>query len=109
MPSKVYNEDLHGLSTPVLGQQVSFRKFDWLAGAAGFCYYQILHTAADHWITIKLISDHEVEVYDSVFLEPNYYTLKKIASTAQCKTSTRHQGYKFNEILLIVVCMQLPF
>ena len=42
----------------------------------------------DHWITIKMNSDHEVDVYDSVFLEPSYNTLKQIASIAQCKTST---------------------
>ena len=76
------------MSTPLLGLKLSFPKFDWLAGFAGFAYFQILHTGEDHWITIKMNSDHEVDVYDSVFLEPSYNTLKQIASIAQCKTST---------------------
>jgi len=80
--------DFQGLSTPVLGQGLAFQKFDFLAGFAGFGYYQILHTGADHWMTVKLVSDHEAEVYDSVFLRPNYITLKQISSIAQCKSST---------------------
>jgi len=64
-----------------------FQQFDWMAGLAGFGYYQTLHTGEDHWITIKLLSDHEVLVYDSVYSQPNYCS-KQIASIAQCKTST---------------------
>ena len=59
-----------------------------MAGLAGFEYLQILHTGEDHWITVKLLSDHEVLIYDSIHLQPNYYSLKQIASIAQCKTST---------------------
>ena len=81
-------EDFQGLSTPVLGQKLLFQKFDWMAGLAGFEYLQILHTGEDHWITVKLLSDHEVLIYDSIHLQPNYYSLKQIASIAQCKTST---------------------
>ena len=55
-------KDFQGLSTPLLGLKLSFPKFDWLAGFAGFAYFQILHTGEDHWITIKMNSDHEVDV-----------------------------------------------
>ena len=81
-------EDFQGLSTPVLGQKLLFQKFDWMAGSAGFGYFQILHTGEDHWITVKLLSDHEVLIYDSIHLKPSYYSLKQIASIAQCKAST---------------------
>ena len=81
-------EDFQGLSIPVLGQMLLFKKFDWVAGYAGFGYFQVLHTEEDHWITVKLLSDHEVLIYDIIHLKPNYYLLKQIASIAQCKTST---------------------
>jgi len=58
-----------------------------MAALSGVGYFQILHMGEDYWI-IKLLSDHEVLIHDSVYLQPNYYTLKQIASIAQCKTST---------------------
>ena len=79
-------EELQGLSSPVIGQKLSFDKFDWMLGYAGYAYYQVLHTGADHWVTIKAISDHEVYIYDSIFLLPTYHTLKQIAAIVQTKS-----------------------
>ena len=81
-------EDFQGFSTPVLGQKLLFQNFEWMAGLAGFEYLQILHTGEDDCITVKLLSDYEVLIYDSILLQPNYYSLKQIASISQCKTST---------------------
>ena len=39
----------------------------------------------DHWVTIKVISDHEVYIYDSLFLKPTH-TLKQIAAIIQTKS-----------------------
>ena len=53
---------------------------------AGYAYYQVLHTGTDHWVTIKAISDHKVYMYDSLFLQPTYHTLKQIAAILQIKS-----------------------
>ena len=42
-----------------------------MQGYAGLSYLQVLHTGADHWVTIKILSEEEVRVYDSVFLKAN--------------------------------------
>jgi len=47
-------------------------------------YLQILHTGGDHWITIEILSE-EVRVYNSIFLNPTYHTLKQIASVVQSR------------------------
>ena len=46
-----------------------------MLGYAGYRYYQVLHTGSDPWITIKATSDQEVHVYDSIFVQPTYYSL----------------------------------
>ena len=46
-----------------------------MQGYAGFPYLQVLHTGADHWVTIEIFSEKEVRVYDSVFLKQSYHTL----------------------------------
>ena len=80
-------EDLQELCSPVLGQKLSFPKFEWASGYAGYAYFQILHTGSDHWIAIKAISESEVYVYDSIFMQPTYYTLKQIASILHAPSS----------------------
>jgi len=49
-------------------------------GYAGNKYIQVLHTSNDHWVTIEILGDDEVKVYDSIYLQPEYYVLKQIAS-----------------------------
>ena len=71
-------EELQGLSSPVIGQNLSFEKFDRVLGYEGYAYYQVLYTGTDLWVTIKAISDHEVYINDSLFLKPTYHTLKQI-------------------------------
>ena len=73
-------ENLQALSTPMVGQGLPFDRFDWMLGYAGYGYYQVLHTGSDHWVTIKATSDHEVHVYDRIFVQPTYYSLKRIAA-----------------------------
>lgn len=82
--------DFQGLCTPVLGQRLSFPEFNIVQGYAGFFYLQVLHTGADHWVTIEISSQEEVRVYDSVFLKPTYHTLKQIASIVKSKYSKIH-------------------
>ena len=74
--------DVQGLCTPVLGQRLCFPNFDRTLGYAGFSYIQVLHTGADHWVTIQISSyDDEVNVYDSlVATHPTYHVLKQIAA-----------------------------
>lgn len=79
-------ENLQGLSTPIVGQGLSFDRFDRMLGYAGYGYYQVLHTGSDHWVTIKAISDQEVHVYDSIFVQPTYYSLKQIAAILHSKS-----------------------
>ena len=55
-------------------------------GYGGFRYCQVLHTGSDHWVAIRAVSDNEVYVYDSIFVEPTYHVLKQIA--AICKTQS---------------------
>jgi len=44
-----------------------------MVALAGVGYFQMLHMGEDHWITL---SDHDVLIYDGVYLQLNYYTLK---------------------------------
>ena len=77
--------EIQGLCTPVLGQKLCFPEFNILQGYAGNTYLQVLHTGADHWITIEILSEEEVRLYDSIFLKPTYHTLKQIASIVKSK------------------------
>ena len=77
--------DMQGLCTPVLGQKLCFPEFNVLQGYAGHSYLQVLHTGADHWITIEIVSEEEVRIYDSMFLKPTYHTLKQIASIVKSR------------------------
>ena len=72
--------DLQRLWTPVLGQQLSYPQFNIVQGYAGFYYLQVLHSGADHWVTIEILSQEEDRVYDSVYLKPTYHTLRQISS-----------------------------
>ena len=73
--------DIQGLCTPVLGQQLSFPNYDRISGYAGIPYIQVLHTGADHWIAIQVVSYDQVNVYDSLFAtQPTYHVLKQIAA-----------------------------
>ena len=86
--------DFQGLSSPVLGQTFSFPKFEWARGYAGQSYVQVLHNGSDHWITIEIISEEEVHIYDSLFTKPNYFIIKQIASILQ---SRNHQIQIYSE------------
>ena len=77
--------DMQGLCTPVLGQKLCFPEFNVLQGYAGHSYLQVLHTGADHWITIEIVYEEEVRIYDSMFLKPTYHTLKQIASIVKSR------------------------
>ena len=48
MPNYTY---VQGLCLPVLGQKLSFPKFEWASGYAGYAYFQILYTIS------KLVSN----------------------------------------------------
>ena len=67
--------------------EVSFERFNWIMGHAGYAYYQILHTGSDHWVTIKAVSDYEFYLYDSILSQPTHHVLKQIASIAQTRLS----------------------
>ena len=53
---------------------------------AGYEYIQILHTGADHWITVCIVSSDEVKVYDSMFHSTTYTTKKQIASILRTRS-----------------------
>ena len=72
--------DFQGLSTPVLGQNLSFPPVNSMFLLAGYEYTQILHTGADHWVTVCVVSSYEVKIYDSLFHSTTYATKKQIAS-----------------------------
>ena len=73
--------DIQGLCTPVLGQQLCFPNFDKVLGYAGIPYIQVLHTGADHWVAIQIISNNEVNVYNSLFAtQHTYHVVEQIAA-----------------------------
>ena len=72
--------DLQGLTSPVLGQKLCFPNFEWALGYAGESYLRVLHNGRDHWVTIEIVSEEEVHIYDSLFKKPNYYIIKQITS-----------------------------
>ena len=79
---------VQGLCTPVLGQKLCFPLFDEVMGYAGHPYIQIIHTGADHWIAIKIVSDNELYVYDSLFFtKPTYLVLKQVAAIVKSRSS----------------------
>ena len=80
--------DFQGLSSPVLGQKLCFPNYNWALGYAGGSYLQVLHNGRDHWVTIEIISEEEVCIYDSLFTKPNYYIIKQITSILR---SRHHQ------------------
>ena len=51
--------NVQGLCTPVLGQKLCFPEFNVLQGYTGNAYLQVLHTGADHWITIEIVSEEK--------------------------------------------------
>ena len=81
--------NIQGLSTPLLGQNLSFPVINstLLLAGSGFEYIQILHTGADHWVTICVVSSDEVRVYDSMFHSTTYATKKQIASIILTKSN----------------------
>ena len=78
--------DIQGLHTPVLGQNLSFPVVNSMYLLAGYEYIQILHTGADHWITVCIVSSDEVKVYDSMFHSTTYTTKKQIASILRTRS-----------------------
>ena len=77
--------NVQGLCTPVLGQKLCFPEFNVLQGYTGNAYLQVLHTGADHWITIEIVSEEEIRIRDSMFLKPTYHTLKQISSIVKSR------------------------
>ena len=59
--------DIQGLHSPLLGQRFCFTTFDIVKGYAGYPYIQVLHTGKDHWITIDIVSEDKVRIFDSLF------------------------------------------
>ena len=80
--------DFQGLSSPVLGQKLCFPNYNWALGYAGGSYLQVLHNGRDHWVTIEIVSEEEVRIYDSLFTKPNYCIIKQITSILR---SRHHQ------------------
>ena len=79
---------VQGLCTPVLGQKLCFPLFDEVIGYAGHSYIQVLHTGTDHWIAVKIISDNELHVYDSLFTQkPTYFVLKQVAAIVRSRSN----------------------
>ena len=76
--------DLQGLTSPVLGQKLCFSNFDWALGYAGESYLQVLHNGRDHWVTIEIVSEEVVHIYDSLFKKPNYFIIKQITLRSRC-------------------------
>lgn len=72
-----------------------FPNFDEVMGFAGNSYVRVLHTGADHWMAINVVSDNEVYIYDSVYSsKPIYYTMKQIAAIVKSRS---HQTSLFLE------------
>jgi len=78
--------DIQGLHSPLLGQRFCFTMFDIVKGYAGYPYIQVLHTGKDHWITIEIVSEDEVRIFDSLFLKPTYYVMKQVASVMESQS-----------------------
>ena len=80
--------NIQGLNTLVLGQNLSFPPVNsmLLLAGQGYEYIQVLHTGADHWITISIETTDEVKVYDSMFHSTTYATKKQIASILHTKS-----------------------
>ena len=47
--------NFQGLSSPLLGQSLSFPNFDEILGYAGHSYLQILHTGSHHWVEVEIV------------------------------------------------------
>ena len=77
--------NVQGLSTPVLGQNLSFPLVNQNLLLGGYEYIQVLHTGADHWVTICVVSSNVVKVYDSLYHSTTYFTKKQIASILHTK------------------------
>ena len=90
--------DVQGLCTSVLGQRFCFPNFDRTLGYAGIPYIQVLHTGADHWVTIHTsLYNDEVTVYDSLFAtHPTYHVLKQIA--AILRSSAHENNLKLEKV-----------
>ena len=59
--------DIQGLHSPLLEQRFCFTTFDIVKGYAGYPYIQVMHTGKDHWVTIEIVSEDEVRIFDSLF------------------------------------------
>jgi len=58
--------DIQGLSTPLLGQTLTFPRYDCFEAAAGLSYVQVLHYPKnDNWLTLQVEFDEEIRVFDS--------------------------------------------
>ena len=79
--------NIQGLCTPILGQNLSFPVVNSLFLLAGYNYIQILHTGADHWVTVCIESDENAKVYDSMFHSTTYIMKKQIASIMHTKSA----------------------
>ena len=76
---------IQGLQSPLLGQRFCFTKFN-VKGYAGCSYIQVMHTGQDHWVTVEIIGEDEVRVFDSIFLKPTYYVVKQVASVMESRS-----------------------
>ena len=83
---KYFIADIQGLQSPLLGQRFCFTKFNVVKGYAGCSYIQVMHTGQDHWVTVEIIGEDEVRVFDSIFLKPTYYVVKQVASVMESRS-----------------------
>jgi len=73
--------DIQGLSTPLLGQTLTFPSYDCFEAAAGLSYVQVLHCPKnDHWLTLQVEFDEGIRVFDSNYSHISYDVKKQIAS-----------------------------
>ena len=107
---KYFIADIQGLQSPLLGQRFCFTKFNVVKGYAGCSYIQVMHTGQDHWVTVEIIGEDEVRVFDSIFLKPTYYVVKQVASVMESrslKVKMLLEKVQFQKMLWIVASTPL--
>jgi len=53
--------DIQGLSTPLLGQTLTFPSYNCFEAAAGLSYVKVLHCSINnHWLTVQVEFDKEI-------------------------------------------------
>ena len=101
--------DIQGLSTPLLGQTLTFPVYNCFEAAAGFPYVQMLHCPAkDHWLTIQVQFDEDVTVFDSAYSQVPFDVKKQIVSIIKSQHDKINLKYSSRPTIQTVEYMQLP-